>query len=706
MDIAPPAPPKFSDKKAKTVKEDKVEKLEEKLDFSKDESLALEPKPVDKSKVNIKVKKEDKKEEKKENKSKVDVSSDGSVPIPMDDSISSDNSKDNSKENSEDKSNKKGFFKRIFSRGDSNSSSDTNKESDDVDDLDDLDLDKIRAQYKIPKPGNLDWTSADDENKPVQKPKEARWDVENPEHLSEPVSIKSNKLSKPSTPKKEKKSRKDVDFDKIPIKKSNAKPKKAKSTHKRRGPVNKAIDKYFTQVEREQRKIELELKRIVKDPKKSLKKKPNDYIIHHNEKLVRSMKQLLVTVQSIEKEKFNRAVSNNKRDFQNWVKKILDLEKKAEAQRNKLMQKKVIELFKTYTVGLNKDLIDKKYELSEEKNDAETRMAAAKVFETKLKEHKKKLETIKLELKKEKKAIKKTVDEKVKVALPGKTKKERTSLKRTETRLKKLIDEFKEKKESLKVREDELQSNIEESHDLISRAAPLKRLEKRLEKKEAKLQEDILALSVKDKELKERVKELEKHDKNLESREKKLEGQIKRREKKDEDLEAKKKELKIQIHDLELRKKEFNLREKEIKEMEHYVADERGDLLSLKTDVESEKEQVSHQFDSIHETENEIFAAEKRMIQESKESKQKLADYLFEDIEPPQQMSSQDVSDFHNKMSLCRQMIDNRQFDDAKKIYSETREQFLSADLHPQKKEEIHNALRELYDDIFLAMIR
>ncbi len=696
LDIAPPAPPKFYNKKFKkndgvadkTTEVSSIKAIKPKKEVSKviPKVIVSKPKktteklpPIPDFESNLSSESEDKLLEELETNS----------PKPVGDEIEPSNKKG------------KGFLglfskkrKKVLSLSE-----------------DDLDLDKIRAQYNVPadksnsvskKNHKVNWLGDNDDlSSSVDS---TGWADEDPDKLV--VKSVSNKDSKKPTKRVS-----EVDVSKIPSKKSIYKTKKPSSYKKvRRGPVNHAIQKYFDQVEKEQRFIERELKAIVRDPSKALKKTPNNYMIHHNEKLVKSMKQLLATVKSIEKVKFERSVRDNKRDFEKWVKKILDLEKKAENNRNILMQKKMIELFSVYRDGLLKDLEDKKYDLSDQQGVLDKREKVAKAYDDKLKEINQKIEFAKKELKAEKKAIKTTVDEKIKKAIPGITKKERASLGRTEGRLKRLVDEYTEKQEELKNEFEAFEANKMEAKRLLDSAEPLRKYEDKLIRKEKKLITDIEKLKAKDDILKSQVKDLEIKDKNLLKREHKLEREIKRLTTSEEQLISKKKELKVQIHDFELRKKQYNLREKEIREMEHYITDERKDLLSLKDDVEIRREQVEHQLFETKEIQHHIIKAEERMVENNQDIKSKFSQYLLSDDDsdllPPSIPEAEELEEFMSRVSQCKELIKSNKIVDAKKVYSEVRMDFINKKgISLSAKRKVHNELREIYDDIFLAMI-
>jgi len=561
------------------------------------------------------------------------------------------------------------------------------------------------------------------------------------------------------------------------------------------------IAQYFKNVEFEQELIKKELEKIVADPKKALKKKPNNYLIHHNERLIKSMKHLLAAVKSIEDVKSEKSLQGNKKKFENWINKILVLEKKAEQQRNFVLQKKIGELFEAYAEGLNKDIFDKKYELSNDKRESDAMIKRAQLYDSKLKSFHERLKSLKESVDEKKKNLNKHIEDGIKKQIPKWVKKEKKSLQETENDLKKLIDEYTSKSTKLKDGIEKFEKRKSESEALLKQADSLKRLKSQLEKKDSKLKTEVDNLTNRESELKQKIELLEKNEKELSKKNKSLNLEINKLEAKDQQLLQREQELKIELKDFETRRKEFELREKEITEMEQYLAADKSHLSKYEQDLHSRDEATAYKWQEvedmakrfekdvndeeqlesqlkglvdeyteqasnlkIEETEFEKRKLDaERMLSEGellkkykhrfdkKDSKlRKLNEKLLaKDLEASRKLQDaksvvedirreelklmdeeskigisfthylrdhadeilkpahpdEKVEDFNRKILLCKEMIVNNQFDDAKKLYSTLRDDFFKSQFRPADKEDMYNSLRELYDDIFLGII-
>lgn len=496
-----------------------------------------------------------------------------------------------------------------------------------------------------------------------------------------------------------------IDTSKIPVRKSHKikeviAPKRRKQ---RRTMIDKTIEQYFKTVEKEQDLIQKELERIVARPKTGLTKSSEKYIIHHNEKLIKSMKHLLTVIQSIDDIKFQKSVQANKKAFETWVKRILEKEKNAEMQRNTLLKKDLIKLFKDYAAGLNKDVDDKKYELSELKRNADVKMKEALKFEERTNNFSKRLDNRNEELKLKNQELNNIINDKVSKQLFVKLKKERILLNRTEGRLKSLVEEYSQKSKELKQGFMDLENAKKEARDLLNNSATLKKLETRLEKKDKKLKVDVDDLSKKERELKSKIAELDTLDKALEIRDKNLVTDIKKLEKYDSELAQRKKELELEIRDFEVQKKHFELRMKEIKEMEGIVSERTNILHHLQEDVSSVGFETSKKLDEVK---NLVEDIEHQELNKLNAPKLNFDDYLRSPEKPSEiKNEGEGLYAFNQKIVLCREMITNRQLADAKRTYNQLKDLFLKANLEPRQKEMLYNSIRELYDDIYLSIL-
>jgi hypothetical protein len=115
--------------------------------------------------------------------------------------------------------------------------------------------------------------------------------------------------------------------------------------------------------------------------------------------------------------------------------------------------------------------------------------------------------------------------------------------------------------------------------------------------------------------------------------------------------------------------------------------------------------------DAIRNTQHEIINERKQMEQDSYHS------YLQNELDTtpagqPGASIERDLS-FVNKKDLpiyqkveeCRQALERRDLDAARKLYNELRDEFQKVKVAPSERDIIYNSIRELYDDIHLAML-
>lgn len=538
---------------------------------------------------------------------------------------------------------------------------------------------------------DIDWTGGDlvDE---IHDPKEvSSWDSDEPVHIEKILKSKpaKPKVSKPKVktvkkliPRVTKKVKVKQVKKVMPVRKTM--PRKITRT----GKVDRVIEEYFKSVEQEQKLIQKELDMIVVHPKKALQKGPTEYIVHHNEKLIRSMKELLAALKSIEDEEFTRNVGANKKKFYSWVRGILENEKKAEQQRNKLLKQKMKEMFKEYGAGINKDVVDKKYELSSQKKENDRKFKQVQTLSERMK-------VKEADLKKKNNELNSLIEEGINTVIGKRLKKEQTSLEIAKTFAGNKARHYDSRSKTLKLEREDFNKQKAEALQLLKEGDELKKLKTSLERKDTRLK------GFNDK-LKGYEKELNGKMTDLETREKEAKAVLKRKN----TLASKEKELELETRAFETEKKSFELRKHEVVEMEGHVEKERGDLQDIKSSLMFTESEAKEKLEEAKEIQHEIEIEEKQF----RERRHSFGfdKYLHTaplEEEEPIVLIDKTVEDFLLQIENCRSMVRNNQLDDAKKAYSELRAKFSQTKIEPNKKEALYNSIRELYDDIYLEVI-
>lgn len=582
---------------------------------------------------------------------------------------------------------KKGFFSNIFSATTIKKEVEKIKEKveEEV-----VDLEKLRSKFHIPskeekqankkiKKVDDNWTGGDIvEELQTTKKTGPRWDVEDPKHLK----VKKTKKTKSKAVKKASKPR-------------------------GLGKVDKVINQYFKTVEKEQKMLERELKDIIVHPKEALKKK-QEYMIHHHEKMIKTMKQLLAAINTIDEVEFNRKVNKNKKAFTEWVKVILAKEKKAELQRNKILKQNMREMLKEYGAGLNKDINDKKYELDSRKKKLDAQESNVQKFDKTVQRQKEVILAKEKSVLQKDKHVETVIEGRIKKIIEKRLKTEQKALASTEKKTNELLDNYRNQSKHLQIHMTEFRKEKKDAEELMSKAGTLKTLQSTLQNRDAKLKAFKIELKEKESNLKDYDKDIQTREKETANRDKELNSEIKSLETREDVLEAKEKEAKLMFADYDTKKRELSMREATVKKGENYLEQKGVKLKSIKKDLISKESEYRDMIKEAREVTDYIEIAEQKNRTEKYEiEKLGFAKYLhskFNYVSGKAKMSPE-VENFYASIENCKNHINNNQLTDAKNAYSDIRRQFIQTNMNADDKEIIHNTLRELYDDINLAVI-
>ncbi len=611
-----------------------------------------------------------------------------------------------------------------------------------------LDIEEIRSKLNIPskkekqqlkeektvskKSNEIEWHKGDvveEMHKPAKRKTHERWDVEEPKHIKKskvkqlkPAKKTINwdsedavKVSKPSVKTKDSKVKtKKVEVKKPVLKKIKpVKPKEVKlvKPKKRKSKLDKVIEVYFDSVEKEQQLIQKEIENLVSHPKKVLQKTPETYLIHHNEKLIKSLKDLLDAISEIDNEKFTRKVGQNKKAFMDWIKGILEKEKKAESQRNKIFKQKLKETLKEYSKGIKSDISDKKKELDAEKKDTLRKLKEEARAEAKLKNAQRKLKAHEKAVYEREREVKNLIEEGIRSKLDIRYKREQTTLKRATTHAHNLQKTFEMDAQKLTKQKSNFHAAKKEAEELLQEAAKLRKLKTELEKKDEQLKLEITHLEHRDSELKQTTSELEKKDKMLLDKEKMLEVRISKHEAHEAELEAQEKAIKLDLRDLETRKKEMENKAQELLSWEGKAKHEQEELDYIKTGLNTKQRQVEAKLSVAKEVQDNLVQTEQQIQKEKQELESegfqkyfaKKAETLMN--ETNMKGTAPEVLEIYEMIDKCKQLINASQIDEAKKSYKNIRDAFTQSTFDETDKVVLHNAIRELYDDINLTLL-
>ena len=299
----------------------------------------------------------------------------------------------------------------------------------------------------------------------------------------------------------------------------------------------------------------------------------------------------------------------------------------------------------------------------------------------------------------------------------------------------------------------ELENNLKE--DWKSKFSNFESLKHILEIKEkeitpllGKFEQDILLLNEKEKALNEKIKQIDKNEKLLEDKEtnimKRSNFNLKKEERlnlKEEQLELKEiklkeKEIEVSKHDIKLNKyiskisKNKELKEnakmldKKLKDVENILVKKSKKLL----EVVKKENQFKKWEDDLKQKDNYLDQKEEKVNiklsvlgKKEKDYKRQMEDIVEDKFHSYLQQSikkrrlkplynKKDIDYNHNKlyvlMDNCRDLIDQGNLDEAKRLYNLVRKLFVGLNIKGAEKNILDTAIRELYQEINVATVR
>jgi hypothetical protein len=393
----------------------------------------------------------------------------------------------------------------------------------------------------------------------------------------------------------------------------------------------------------------------------------------------------MAAIKNIDDEKFKRKVETNKKAFYNWVKAILEKEKQAEKQRNDLLKKKMIQMLKEYSKGIEKDITDKKYELSMRKKEADDALKN-------LKKQEEKIGAWESEITEKEQNIDTLIEKGIETKIDKKLKNKRAALTKAQNKSKELIEEYNKKFEVFKDELLKFRNEKKDAKELLEQVPILKRKKTMLENKSSKLDELSKSLSEKEKLLKTQEQDLLKREKEAEK--------ILKREK---ELSLSEKELKLKWDEYEVHKKQIRLMQKENEELNKLLISEKKDFDVLRHDLEDEEKSVAERLRETRLLEEDLLSKEKSNLNKPKPFN--MTSEVFEENDDFTKSISPDVKQLFLMIQQCKDMLENNQLVDAKNYYRTIKEKFSKSKMESREKEIVYNTIRELYDDISLALV-
>lgn len=250
--------------------------------------------------------------------------------------------------------------------------------------------------------------------------------------------------------------------------------------------------------------------------------------------------------------------------------------------------------------------------------------------------------------------------------------------------------ELKKKESSINRREKTVEERIRRYETLkaeIDRHRKLETFEKQISLKESKLSEKQATLNEKESYLKARDDELKIKEKSLKELQKDLDLKLKNY-KKDKTSELEKKE-------------------KSLKTLENEITDKQKELDNYKNDLENSRVNIKKEAQKVEDEEFNLLMSEEK-IKQKYGTADVPSSISFDDMEKLDEvmaMPELEQAEVYRLVTRCRELLRKKNYDNAKNVYNEIKERYAKLDIDSEEKQIIYNTIRELYDDIRLAMI-
>ncbi|MEM3374102.1 MAG: hypothetical protein QXE31_02670 [Candidatus Woesearchaeota archaeon] len=232
----------------------------------------------------------------------------------------------------------------------------------------------------------------------------------------------------------------------------------------------------------------------------------------------------------------------------------------------------------------------------------------------------------------------------------------------------------------------------------------LKEQEEKLKIKANELEDRAITLNAKEKNYEKIVKELEKQDLVLKEKEEDLLKREAEYMKRLDLLESHEKEI---LKNLEEKRKKLEQKEKEIELKEQQLKKKEKLVDKKSVALEYEKDIIETQKDKLVDDEFEQYLHEQLGLVRNSGINIDDINFVKNIKEPTFENTAGKIHVLYQMIDTCRDLLKNNKITDAKIFYNQIRDKYYETTFNnPKEKENIHNMLRTLYDEINLADIK
>jgi len=411
---------------------------------------------------------------------------------------------------------------------------------------------------------------------------------------------------------------------------------------------------------------------------------PEHEFVLKSGKPLKNLRDLMRELIEMDEETFQHHVNDSKNDFAIWINDILEHQKIADEIRNKKARNELLDILQKHDEEIRKEIEKTKLgEATEEVGSIKQKLEHERIridgMKNKYESRLKSLEKIRKAIEEEKE---KADNEK------SDFEKERTEFQRIKTETEKEKSDLKDQKEKLNKEKLEVEK---ESKQLKKEKVEVKKIFSKKEIEEKELIEEKKGVDTLKGIIDEREKELNIREESLD----KLERDLKNRE-----IEIEK-DLKI----LEVRMSKENEVAVSYKQQKEEL-EKQLDTMRKKLETERKfdrhigkvEKQIEDKKDKVREGGFEVYLDQKlhEMKQGSLESTEQNLPPLHERTNPH----------IYKLIEECRMLMEQGDLDKAREKYHKLKKDYEKSNFQGHEKSSVYYAIREIYDDIHLAMLR
>ncbi len=506
-----------------------------------------------------------------------------------------------------------------------------------------------------------------------------------------------------------------------------------------------AFDTHLKRLATQHKQLDEKLQQLLK-PEKELppKEHPLDRAVPQGQEFIlkdgtslKTLRDLLAAVKTIDKETFLHHVNEHKNDFANWIEHVLQEEQLAGKMRQRKAKKELLRILTTHEKELDRRFKEEEKRLDESLQGRAAKIAAAGDMDRKLGELHGALTKKSELLADQRRLIDKEVGKRLTKELARRLRSEKAALRQEQRAAEQKRKGYEQQRatmeQSVKQQYDELERKLaDREQKLAAKQESLKRLEGTLRKERERLAEEqrtAKPLIDEATAAKATLEKLKKDRALLAADAAKLKKETDAFATKRRSVTAKAAALAKREKDARSAQEQLNRREQELTKQAAVLKRDREALAKEQAAFADKQKSARAEEKKVHaKLEQERKRLDQRIkkaqtvetkAEEKLKERRKIAKYIEEaeqgfeqrflgpatpsDLPPAESIRNLKI---YTMIDQARQALDDGALRDARDLYNKIRAAFNKEDLTPSEKSVLYNTIRELYDDIHLASLK